>query len=158
MATLVRCLSLSIKPYIDYPYLCYRIYHGRTLQTLPDRDKSSMDYTRCKVHISSYRISSLRRAGDSGDISVPRRAREDYPYWMSSTLRCQPLYWRWRCLFPGTWRSRWLITYRFHDPKHFVIVLGALELLEEDDVLSWELEGGREEIVLVWFLFIVLLI
>jgi hypothetical protein len=39
--------------------------------------------------------------------------------------------------------------YGLHDPEHFIIVLGSLELLEEDHVFSWELEGGRQEVVLI---------
>lgn len=48
--------------------------------------------------------------------------------------------------------------YRLHDPEGPIIILGFLELLEEDDVLTGEQEGGREEVVLVGLLLIVLLV
>jgi hypothetical protein len=48
--------------------------------------------------------------------------------------------------------------YWFHDPECLVIVLSFLELLIKDDVFAGELEGGREEVVLVGLLFVVLLV
>jgi hypothetical protein len=48
--------------------------------------------------------------------------------------------------------------YWFHDPESLIIVLSFLELLIKDDVFAGELEGGREEVVLVGLLLVVLLV
>lgn len=52
----------------------------------------------------------------------------------------------------------WGGSYGFHDPEGAVIVLGAFELLVEDDVFAGELEGGGEEVVLIGLLLVVLLV
>jgi hypothetical protein len=48
--------------------------------------------------------------------------------------------------------------YWFHDPKCLVIILSFLELLIKDDVFAGELEGGREKVVLVGLLLVILLV
>ena len=51
-----------------------------------------------------------------------------------------------------------MVTYRFHDPKCFIIILSLFELFIEDDVFAGELEGGRKKIILIRLLFIILFI
>lgn len=49
-----------------------------------------------------------------------------------------------------------MISYGFHDPEDLAVVLRLLELFVEDDVFAGQLEGGRQEVVLVGFLVILL--
>lgn len=48
--------------------------------------------------------------------------------------------------------------YGLHDPESLIVILRLLELLIEDDVLAGELESGREEVVLIGLLLVILLI
>ena len=61
---------------------------------------------------------------------------------------------------PLPWHLEVLVRrkYRLHDPQRLIIVLGALELLVKDDVFAGQLKGGRQEVILIRLLLVILLI